>query len=132
MDTTNTKTPSKTARRLRRATVIAGIAGAGLIALPGAAFANYGWGGTLSPGSTACVGQQANYQVRGEGNSNGTIKYTLYKDGVLVVSSPGTTAYSVERRAPLFPGPGFYTFCAKNNQNSGILTNIRILVDGEF
>jgi hypothetical protein len=125
---------SRVRRLSRAAAAIAGLAGAAVIALPGAAFANYGWGGTLSPGSTACVGQQANYQVRGEGNSYGPVKYTLYRDGVLVATSGGVTAYAVERRSSLgnFPGPGFYTLCGKNNQGSGILTNIRILVDGDF
>jgi hypothetical protein len=130
-----TSTTTTAARRVSRvAGLAAGIAGVALIALPGTAHAYYGWGGTLSQGSTACVGQQANYQVRGEGNSYGPIKYTLYRDGVLVATSGGTTLYNVERRTSLgnFPGPGFYTFCAKNNQGYGILTNIRILVDSDF
>jgi hypothetical protein len=143
--TTPARSTSRRARGIRRAAVIAGFAGAVLVALPTAAMANTGWGGTLSPGATACVGQQANYRVRGEGYSGGPqggpLKYTLYKDGVVVDTTPagGATAWAAERRTEYgnFPGAGFYTVCAKNNKTVPILTNIRILVDtdkfpGEF
>jgi hypothetical protein len=137
MSTTTTTTRSRLARRLRRGAVIAALAGAALAAAPAPAQAGYsGYGLTLTPGSTACVGAYASYQVRGEGFADRQgAKFTLYKDGALVQSSFGSVPnYAVERRSSLgnFPGAGFYTFCAKNNKDTNTLVNIYIYTDGNL
>ena len=127
---------SRLSARIRRTAIIGGLTGAALIALPTAAYANTGWGGTLTQNQTSCVQQYAGYQVRGEGTATAKgAKFTMYRNGGLIyASSPSSAGFAAEFRTSWgnFPGPGTYQVCAKNTNASNTLVTIRILSDGEI
>jgi hypothetical protein len=120
-----------TARRIRRATLLASAVGALVVAAPSAAQAYSGWGGTLLPGQSTCVSQYASYDVRGEGTATKTgAKFTVSRNGVTIYSTgPSSSAFAAEFRTAWgnFPGPGVYQVCAKNNNATSTVVNIRIL-----
>ena len=117
--------------RIRRAALLTSVAGALLIAAPTAAHAYSGWGGTLLPGQSACVSQYASYEVRGEGTATKAgAKFTVSRNGVTIYSTgPTASGFAAEFRTAWgnFPGPGVYQVCAKNNNTTNTLVNIRIL-----
>lgn len=129
-------TRSTLTRRLRRAAVVTAVAGAALVALPAAAHANLGWGGTLAQGQQACVQQYASYQVRGEGTATRSgAGFTVSRNGVTIYStSPTTGGFAAEFRSSWgnFPGPGYYKVCARNSNSTNTLVNIRVLADAEI
>ena len=124
--------------RTRRSLIIGGLAGAALIAIPSAAFANVtGWGGTLHSGQETCISANANYQVRADGQATKQgAKFRVMRNGVLVYGTPGpnTTAFAYEGRTSYgtFAGPGTYTLCAKNNNTPDTLVNIHLFTDADL
>jgi len=120
----------------RRAALLTSAAGALLVAAPATAQAYSGWGGTLLPGQSTCVSQYASYGVRGEGTATKAgAKFTVSRGGAQIYSTgPTTSGFAAEFRSTWgnFPGPGVYQVCARNNNSTNTLVNLRILVDGEF
>lgn len=118
--------------------ILALAAGAAVLVLaPSAASAQVGWGGTLTPGSVACVGQHATTQVRGDGTAtDGGAKFFMYKNGAQIYTTGGRVqGWAKEFKAntyPPFPGEDDYTVCAKNTGSANTLVNFYILSDGEF
>ncbi|GAA0424254.1 hypothetical protein Acor_45050 [Acrocarpospora corrugata] len=112
-------------------------AGAGVLTTASPAHALAGWGGTLTPGSVACVGQYAGTKVQGDGTATGDgAKFFIYRSGVLAYATPGRVTGWVQgltsTSVPPFPGAGDYTVCAKNTGNANTLVNMHIATDGEF
>src|SRR5690348_945136 len=97
MSTTTTRT-----RRIRRAAlVVGGLTAVGIVALPGAAFADTYNAGQMAPGQSICSTQFASYQVKLDGTaSNKGAKFRVYKDGVQIGASfnDTTNGYSAEFR----------------------------------
>jgi hypothetical protein len=120
----------------RAAIVTAGAAGALFVLAPTAAHANVGWGGTVTPGGTACVQQYASSAVRGEGTATRSgARFAVYKDGAQLYSTGNTASgFAAELRSMWgnFPGPGYYQVCASNRNATNTLVNIRVLVDSEL
>jgi hypothetical protein len=125
-------------RRIRRATlVVTGLAVAGVVALPAAAFANTYTGQLLTPGASYCISQHANYQVRFDATgSNKGDKFRVYKDGTKIGESTTDTtrAYAAEFRTSFgnFPGAGNYTICGLNKQTTNSFVTLQVRSDGEF
>ncbi|GEM_PF-1177718 len=116
MNAKTDKAPSRSARRLRRGAVIAGLAGAALVALPSTAFASQSYSGPVAYYQAVCRNQFANYQVRMDGSADRNVSFTVYKNGNLldwrVVSA---AAFEYRTSFGTFPGPGTYKICATNN-----------------
>ncbi|GIH22119.1 hypothetical protein Aph01nite_04290 [Acrocarpospora phusangensis] len=111
-------------------------AGATVLTVSSPAHALAGWGGTLTPGSVACVGQYAATKVQGDGTAtNDGAKFFIYKNGVLVFTTGGRVPYFLKAltatSSPAFPGPDAYTVCAKNTGATNTLVNMHIATDGE-
>ncbi|GAA0982091.1 hypothetical protein GCM10009555_051410 [Acrocarpospora macrocephala] len=112
-------------------------AGATVLTVASPAHALAGWGGTLTPGSTACVGQYAATKVQGDGTATaGGAKFFIYRAGVLAYATPGRVTGWVQgltsTSVPAFPGAGDYTVCAKNTGSANTLVNFHIASDNEF
>ena len=124
-------------RRIRRAAIIvSGLAAAGVVALPAAAFANTVNSGTVTPGGSLCATQHAYTQARVSGTaSRAGAKFRVYRDGVLIASSPTSTTagYAAEFRPSLMNfTPGDYTLCGFNLQTTNPFVTVQVLTDGEF
>lgn len=122
---------------MKKLILVALAAGAAVVAAGTSASAQVGWGGTLTPGSVACVGQHANTQVRGDGTATADgAKFFMYKNGVQIYTTGGrVSGWAKEFKAstyPPFPGADDYTVCAKNTGTQNTLVNFYILSDGEF
>jgi hypothetical protein len=130
-------TSTRTRRIRRAALVVTGLAAAGVVALPAAAFANTYNAQLLTPGTSFCITQHASYQVHFEATgSNKGDKFRVYKDSVKIGESltDTTNGYTQEFRTSSrsFPGAGDYTICALNKQTTNSFVTLRILSDTEF
>ena len=125
-------------RRIRRAAIlVGGLTVAGIVALPAAAFADTSNSGIVTPGGSLCATQHASYQVRVEGTAgNKGAKFKVYKDGVLIGSSPTdtTSGYAAEYRTSFgnFPGAGNYTVCGLNKLTTNTFVTVRVRSDAEI
>ena len=137
-DTTPAARTSTTARRLRRGALLAGVAGATLVALPSAAFAAVAsYSGPVAAGAPSiCRQAYASYQARLEGTSNKDVSFTLYRDGTLLDWRVGS-GFASEYRTSFgtFPGPGYYKVCITNNVGGGkanVTATIKATTDGNL
>jgi len=124
-------------RRIRRAAlIVTGAAAVGAIALPAAAFAHTSNAGLVTPGGSLCTSQYAHTQARVQGTASKLgAKFKVYRDGVLIGSSPTSTTagYAAEYR-PSFGNfvPGNYTICALNQQSTNTFVTVDVFIDNEF
>lgn len=96
--------------------------------------------GWVAAGGQLCVFQNAEYQVRGEGNADAPgVVFRLRKTGgstVAVSNGPVTGTWNGEGRTSLgtFPeGSGQYQVCANNNGATSVYVNlVKILSDSEL
>ena len=130
-------TTTRTRRIRRAALVVGGLTAIGIVALPGAAFADTYNAAFLNTGQSICSSQFASYQAKLDGTAtNKGAKFRVYKDGAQIGASfnDTTNGYSAEFRTSLgnFPGPGYYTICGLNKQTTNSFVTVRVRTDGEI
>ena len=113
-------------RRGRRMLAVAGIAGALLVAVPGAAYANSA-DATLQPGESICVSTTAQFFAHGHGTADPKARFRVFRDDVLIYDT-GKGSLGFDRG---FNGAGTYQLCAKNPAGQDGPVHVTVEITGD-